>query len=125
MQPTTDKDLEVFVDAGFCGDWDPKEAAPDLQTEIVDRERIHRSKLCPQRCNPGDGTVEGNEEERLSDYEDASPSTLLSIRGQQRSSRNGTSSQVPAPDETPQRQTSSFPGLRREKRDEYPPHPNE
>jgi hypothetical protein len=23
MRPMTDKDLEVFVDASFCGDWDP------------------------------------------------------------------------------------------------------
>jgi hypothetical protein len=32
MQPMTDKDLEVFVDASFCGDWDPKEAATDRDT---------------------------------------------------------------------------------------------
>jgi hypothetical protein len=29
MKPMLDKDLEVFVDASFCGDWDPKEAATD------------------------------------------------------------------------------------------------
>jgi hypothetical protein len=89
----------------------------DRSGSIVNREQIHRSKLCPQRCNPSDGAVEGDEEERLSDFEDASPSTLSSIRGQQRSSRNGPSSQVSASDETPQRQTPSFQGLRREKRD--------
>jgi Reverse transcriptase (RNA-dependent DNA polymerase) len=32
MQPMTNKDLEVFVDASFCGDWDPKEAAADRDT---------------------------------------------------------------------------------------------
>ena len=89
----------------------------DGSGSVVDGEQIHRSKLCPQRRNPSDGTVEGDEEERLSDFEDAIPSTLSSIRGQQRCTRNGPSSQVSASDELPQRQTSSFPGLRREKRD--------
>jgi hypothetical protein len=32
MRPMSDKDLEVYVDASFCGDWDPKEAATDLDT---------------------------------------------------------------------------------------------
>jgi hypothetical protein len=140
MQPMTDNDLEVFVDASFCGDWDPKEAATDHDTtrsrhgyiinyagcpfttadgsgSIVDGKRIHRSKLCPQRRDPSDGTVEGDEDKRLSNFEDVSPSTLPSIRGQQRRTRNGPCSQVSASDETPQRQASSLPGLRREKRD--------
>ena len=29
MGPSTDKKLEVFVDASFCGDWDPSEANKD------------------------------------------------------------------------------------------------
>ena len=32
MQPMENKDLEVYVDASFCGDWDPKEAATDRDT---------------------------------------------------------------------------------------------
>jgi hypothetical protein len=32
MKPVPDMDLEVFVDASFCGDWDPKEAAIDRDT---------------------------------------------------------------------------------------------
>ncbi len=32
MRPMTDKDLEVFVDASICGDWDPKEATTDRDT---------------------------------------------------------------------------------------------
>jgi histone deacetylase 1/2 len=32
MKPIANKDLEVFVDASFCGDWDPKEAACDRDT---------------------------------------------------------------------------------------------
>ena len=32
MRPMSDKDLEVYVDASFCGDWDPKEAATDRDT---------------------------------------------------------------------------------------------
>jgi hypothetical protein len=32
MKPMSDKDLEVFVDASFCGNWDPKEAATDRNT---------------------------------------------------------------------------------------------
>ena len=36
MQPMAGKDLEVFVDASFCGEWDPKEAATD-RDEITAR----------------------------------------------------------------------------------------
>ena len=32
LKPLEGKDLEVFVDASFCGDWDPKEAAIDRDT---------------------------------------------------------------------------------------------
>ncbi|KAI2497837.1 hypothetical protein MHU86_16671 [Fragilaria crotonensis] len=32
MKPMSEKDLEVYVDASFCGDWDPKEAATDRDT---------------------------------------------------------------------------------------------
>ncbi len=32
MKPIANKDFEVFVDASFCGDWDPKEAARDCDT---------------------------------------------------------------------------------------------
>jgi hypothetical protein len=85
MRPMTDNDLAVFVDASFCGDWDPKEVATDYDTarsrrgyiinyagcpfttadgsgSIVDGKQIYRSKLCPQRRDPSDGTVEGDED---------------------------------------------------------------
>ena len=32
MRPLKEKELEVFVDASFCGDWDPAEAARDRDT---------------------------------------------------------------------------------------------
>ena len=32
MRPIAKKDLEVFVDASFCGDWDPTDAANDRDT---------------------------------------------------------------------------------------------
>jgi hypothetical protein len=32
MRPLKEKELEVFVDASFCGDWDPTEAARDRVT---------------------------------------------------------------------------------------------
>ena len=32
MKPVPDKELEVYVDASFCGDWDPVEAATDRDT---------------------------------------------------------------------------------------------
>ena len=32
MRPVPDKELEVYVDASFCGDWDPVEAARDQDT---------------------------------------------------------------------------------------------
>jgi hypothetical protein len=47
MQPMTDKDLEVFVDASFCGDWDPKEAATDLDTERSRHGYVINYAGCP------------------------------------------------------------------------------
>ena len=32
MMPATDKELEVYADASFCGNWDPAEAARDRDT---------------------------------------------------------------------------------------------
>ena len=32
MRPLPEKELEVYVDASFCGDWDPVEAATDRDT---------------------------------------------------------------------------------------------
>jgi hypothetical protein len=32
LKPIMGKDLEVYVDASFCGDWDPQEAATDRDT---------------------------------------------------------------------------------------------
>jgi hypothetical protein len=32
LKPIPGKDLEVYVDASFCGDWDPQEAATDCDT---------------------------------------------------------------------------------------------
>jgi hypothetical protein len=32
MRPVPSKELEVFVDASFCGDWHPDEAARDRDT---------------------------------------------------------------------------------------------
>jgi hypothetical protein len=143
MQPMTDMDLEVFVNASFCGDWDhPKEATTDrdtarsrhgyiinyagcpllwksqLQTEVALLSTESKYTGLSYALRDAIPVMElGDGEERLSDFEDASSSTLSSILGQQRSSRNGPSSQVSASDKTPQHQTSSFPGLRREKRD--------
>ncbi|KAI2502092.1 hypothetical protein MHU86_12322 [Fragilaria crotonensis] len=47
MQPMTDKDLEVFVDASFCGDWDPKEAASDRDTARSRHGYIIKYANCP------------------------------------------------------------------------------
>jgi hypothetical protein len=60
MRSMTDKVLEVFVDASFCGDWYPKEAVTDRDTA---RSR-HGYIINYAGCNPSDGTSEGNEEER-------------------------------------------------------------
>ncbi|KAI2494626.1 hypothetical protein MHU86_19904 [Fragilaria crotonensis] len=47
MQPMTNKDLEVFVDASFCGDWDPKEAASDRDTARSRHGYIIKYANCP------------------------------------------------------------------------------
>jgi len=47
MRPMTNKDLEVFVDASFCGDWDPKEAATDRDTARSRHGYIIRYANCP------------------------------------------------------------------------------
>ncbi|KAI2494618.1 hypothetical protein MHU86_19896 [Fragilaria crotonensis] len=85
MQPMTNKDLEVFVDASFCGDWDPKEAASDRDTArsrhgyiiryancplaveipiangsgppVIDGERIYRSEIRTKRRDPHNGAA--------------------------------------------------------------------
>jgi hypothetical protein len=43
----TNKDLEVFVDASFCGDWDPKEAASDRDTARSRHGYIIKYANCP------------------------------------------------------------------------------
>jgi len=47
MKPMSDKDLEVFVDASFCGDWDPKEAATDRDTARSRHGYIIKYAGCP------------------------------------------------------------------------------
>ena len=47
MRPIPDKDLEVYVDASFCGDWDPKEAATDRDTARSRHGYIIRYAGCP------------------------------------------------------------------------------
>lgn len=47
LKPMPDKDLEVFVDASFCGDWDAKEAASDRDTARSRHGYIIRYAGCP------------------------------------------------------------------------------
>jgi hypothetical protein len=47
MKPVLNKDLEVFVDASFCGDWDPKEAAIDRDTARSRHGYIISYASCP------------------------------------------------------------------------------
>ena len=47
MRPIPGKDLEVFVDASFCGDWDPKEAALDRDTARSRHGYIIKYAGCP------------------------------------------------------------------------------
>lgn len=47
MKPIMDKDLEVFVNASFCGDWDPKEAATDRDTARLRHGYIIKYAGCP------------------------------------------------------------------------------
>jgi hypothetical protein len=47
MTPMPEKDLEVYVDASFCGDWNPKEAATDRDTARSRHGYIIRYAGCP------------------------------------------------------------------------------
>ena len=47
MRPIPGKDLEVYVDASFCGDWDPKEAALDRDTARSRHGYIINYAGCP------------------------------------------------------------------------------
>jgi hypothetical protein len=47
LKPIPGKDLEVFVDASFCGDWDAKEAAQDRDTARSRHGYIIRYAGCP------------------------------------------------------------------------------
>jgi hypothetical protein len=47
MRPIPGKDLEVFVDASFCGDWDPREAALDRDTARSQHGYIIEYAGCP------------------------------------------------------------------------------
>ena len=47
MRPITKKDLEVFVDASFCGDWDPTDAANDRDTARSRHGYIINYAGCP------------------------------------------------------------------------------
>jgi hypothetical protein len=47
MQPIPGKNLEVYVNASFCGDWDPKEAALDRDTARSQHGCIINYAGCP------------------------------------------------------------------------------
>jgi hypothetical protein len=47
MRPSTDKELEVYVDASFCGDWDPSEANKDRDTARSRHGYIVNYAGCP------------------------------------------------------------------------------
>lgn len=47
IRPVSDKDLEVYVDASFCGDWDPTEAAQDRDTARSRHGYIINYAGCP------------------------------------------------------------------------------
>jgi hypothetical protein len=47
LRPIKGKDLEVFVDASFCGDWDPVEAATDRDTARSRHGYIVNYAGCP------------------------------------------------------------------------------
>ena len=47
MRPLKEKELEVFVDASFCGDWDPAEAARDRDTARSRHGYIINYAGCP------------------------------------------------------------------------------
>jgi hypothetical protein len=47
MRPVPEKELEVFVDSSFCGDWDPVEAARDRDTARSRHGYIINYSGCP------------------------------------------------------------------------------
>ena len=47
MRPLPKKDLEVFVDASFCGDWDSTDAASDRDTARSRHGYIINYAGCP------------------------------------------------------------------------------
>lgn len=47
LTPVPGKDLEVFVDASFCGDWDAQEAARDRDTARSRHGYVIRYASCP------------------------------------------------------------------------------
>ncbi|KAI2496437.1 hypothetical protein MHU86_18061 [Fragilaria crotonensis] len=47
MKPIPDRELEVYVDASFCGDWDPTEAANDRDTARSRHGYIINYAGCP------------------------------------------------------------------------------
>ena len=47
MKPMPDRELEVYVDASFCGDWDPIEAAQDRDTARSRHGYIIKYAGCP------------------------------------------------------------------------------
>ena len=47
MKPMPDRELEVYVDASFCGDWDPIEAAKDRDTARSRHGYIVNYAGCP------------------------------------------------------------------------------
>lgn len=47
MKPLADKELEVYVDASFCGDWDPVEAAHNRDTARLRHRDIINYAGCP------------------------------------------------------------------------------
>ncbi len=47
MRPVSGKDLEVFVDASICGDWDPKDPANDRDTARSRHGYIINCAGCP------------------------------------------------------------------------------
>lgn len=105
MRPMSGRDLEVYVDASFCGDWCHQEAATDrdtarsrhgyiiqyvgcpllwksqLQTEIAMSSTESEYKLCSTGCHSDHGAVERDEGKGISNRIIAGKSSLQSIRG--------------------------------------------
>jgi hypothetical protein len=97
LKPTGDKDMEVFVDADFSGNWDGAEShnrdtarsrhghiimhagcpvswKSQLQTETALSST--RSVLRPKRCHINDGVAKGNEETRFPNLVNSSKDAL-------------------------------------------------